>query len=1041
MSLRIRLLGLALALSALTTVLSGQNQPPVSFQLKTSPDDLVLDTAYAPDQTPVTHVRLRGAVELEQPGLPRLPYYSRLLALPAGAKVTRISVKGGQTTTRQGVPLLAWGQPRRPGREPAPPSFPVDNQKQVVYHAGQATVPLAKEVSQLTAWPPQTGVVVDTYEQAGMQIVQVALFPVVWNPAAGTLRHDALLDVTVEHLGGQMGLIGKDYATVLELQELRDLVVNPDIVPRRDFPAFPQSLDAWHLIITDNFAWDAATIRQGARLSGDMVAEFERLAQWKTEKGVQSAVVTVTDIVGGRYGNFKNGARDLQEVLRNFLKHARRSFNTSWVVLGGDASVIPAREVLGNVWGGAHHYHWDAAKPRPDKGGCYWDAATSTMRVHDNGKVEATLRYFAQRTGRPFARVAAPSLATPGWAYTTDDSYATVSLARTEFVIIRGPAAELENNNVYLNHYENRIPTDLYYASVDSPLYDRPGLHDWDANDNGFYGQADWRTQLDGVDFSPDLRVGRAPVETGDEARAFVDKVIAYERYDGFPDSFGRKLLLGADNWYGGPGVREDDVNPPAEERYYHAPGSTLAKLHFKGPPSSDVSWKLVAYNGPGDWRVVPYNREASVSSPGWSYATDATYTTVSHLYINFFFTEIDVPIPTGHVRVVGPSSDLSPVMYFFDDERPESAVVEKEEIRALLGSSAPGLNVRSRLYTDYVDTPDYPAADLFELSAERMQAELNTGYNYVSLSGHGWWGGCCGVDFRYVQDLVNGKQGGLVYADSCLTGEFNVHPNDAFDATAEYFVKGALGGSAAYIGSTRFSWIGLGHVLEKEFASRISSLRSVGSLHNTKRLYAGDWTEQWANFSVTLFGDPEMPLWVGTPKRLRVTHPASVVVGNSFTVVVRDPSSAPVILARTCVTGEGDSFEVRYTNAFGEATFSSAEAAIGEALVVTVTHRDHVPYQGAVRVDGPIAEYFVRGDVNLDSKIDLSDSLRLLGFLFLGQGKIACMDAADANDDGRVELSDAIKILNVLFLGDLFPKGTTFGKPQKDETPDNLGC
>jgi Zn-dependent metalloprotease len=60
----------------------------------------------------------------------------------------------------------------------------------------------------------------------------------------------------------------------------------------------------------------------------------------------------------------------------------------------------------------------------------------------------------------------------------------------------------------------------------------------------------------------------------------------------------------------------------------------------------------------------------------------------------------------------------------------------------------------------------------------------------------------------------------------------------------------------------------------------------------------------------------------------------------------------------------------------------------------------------------------FRRGDANGDGKVDLSDAVRSLSFLFLGTPAPGCLDAADANDDNRIDLSDGVFPLSVLFLG-----------------------
>jgi hypothetical protein len=61
----------------------------------------------------------------------------------------------------------------------------------------------------------------------------------------------------------------------------------------------------------------------------------------------------------------------------------------------------------------------------------------------------------------------------------------------------------------------------------------------------------------------------------------------------------------------------------------------------------------------------------------------------------------------------------------------------------------------------------------------------------------------------------------------------------------------------------------------------------------------------------------------------------------------------------------------------------------------------------------------FVRGDCNANrGVVDLSDSVELFTHLFISQRPIACSDACDANDDGRLDISDGIYILSFLFTG-----------------------
>lgn len=51
-------------------------------------------------------------------------------------------------------------------------------------------------------------------------------------------------------------------------------------------------------------------------------------------------------------------------------------------------------------------------------------------------------------------------------------------------------------------------------------------------------------------------------------------------------------------------------------------------------------------------------------------------------------------------------------------------------------------------------------------------------------------------------------------------------------------------------------------------------------------------------------------------------------------------------------------------------------------------------------------------------AKINLTDGIMVLSFLFLGREEPKCKDAADFNNDSTVNLTDGIAIFNYLFLG-----------------------
>jgi hypothetical protein len=87
-----------------------------------------------------------------------------------------------------------------------------------------------------------------------------------------------------------------------------------------------------------------------------------------------------------------------------------------------------------------------------------------------------------------------------------------------------------------------------------------------------------------------------------------------------------------------------------------------------------------------------------------------------------------------------------------------------------------------------------------------------------------------------------------------------------------------------------------------------------------------------------------------------------------------------------------------------------------------------------------PEVSLFVRGDANDDGRVDLTDSIATLGFLFMGGERIACADAADVTDDGRIDLSDPVAGMEFLFL-DRARLTSPFPNPGPDPTPDDLSC
>lgn len=78
-----------------------------------------------------------------------------------------------------------------------------------------------------------------------------------------------------------------------------------------------------------------------------MKSEFQRLADWKTKKGIPAVVRTVEWIEQNHWA----GA-DLAETIRNFIREAYEKWGLEYVLLGGDTEVIPARFAFTTFYNG-----------------------------------------------------------------------------------------------------------------------------------------------------------------------------------------------------------------------------------------------------------------------------------------------------------------------------------------------------------------------------------------------------------------------------------------------------------------------------------------------------------------------------------------------------------------------------------------------------------------------------------------------------------------------------------------------------------------
>jgi hypothetical protein len=200
--------------------------------------------------------------------------------------------------------------------------------------------------------------------------------------------------------------------------------------------------------------------------------------------------------------------------------------------------------------------------------------------------------------------------------------------------------------------------------------------------------------------------------------------------------------------------------------------------------------------------------------------------------------------------------------------------------------------------------------------------------------------------------DFTNNRKFFTAFANSCSTAR-----PDGYDSLAEKSICDPNGGAVAYIGNTRYGWIGVGDNFEEFFWNKLKVVGNLGPAAGM-RLATGGVKSLWTFYTQTLFGDPEMMVWTETPSLQEVSHPTSIEWGGTITVTVRKLGVAVSGHQVTVMGGWTNSstrppvLMIKTTNAFGQASFTLPSA--GEPLrevLVTVTRRNFKPYQSTIQV------------------------------------------------------------------------------------------
>lgn len=305
-------------------------------------------------------------------------------------------------------------------------------------------------------------------------------------------------------------------------------------------------------------------------------------------------------------------------------------------------------------------------------------------------------------------------------------------------------------------------------------------------------------------------------------------------------------------------------------------------------------------------------------------------------------------------------------------------------------------------LANDYTDVTKL-FSSLSNLTPTYISGSYNEGDSWSSYFGHGsetsWSSPSPSYRNSHVVALVNDHMPSLITSVACSNGALDETSDCFAEAWQKHSSAGAGRGSIGIYAASRpcafFYTDTLGVGVAR--GSFMEGLDSFGAACTYGKLYmyyyfpygSGSTTEETMQQYI-LFGDPELLVRTGDPYYLTVVHPGVIVPGETSVTVQVNKSGSPAAGALVSLTKGDDGIQASgYTDAAGTVLLSPEPDTPGIVLV-TVTARNSVVYQGEIEVIVPDSPWISLRDYDLD-------------------------DTAGGNGDGNTDYGETISLTTLV--------------------------
>ncbi len=287
-------------------------------------------------------------------GEPTVPARTVLVLLPPDATISSVEVTALPTLSR----ALSEEIRLYPHQRPIPLHL-LDNLKR------RFVPPDPQIYSSSNPYPGQRGKLAFLTIDKGYRIAGITLFPIAYIPSQRRVVFYPKLSV---HIKLKSAADARSLTRVKPLpgddEQLRKLVVNPEILST--YSTITPTSAGFSTLASGDFAPTSTGSSASTEESSSLLppgtypyviitsdelknsGEWQPLIDRKNSRGLNATIVTVEWI----YSNYSGC--DNPEKIRNFIIDAHNTWQTKWVLLGGDDTVIPPRYFYVESWEGGY---------------------------------------------------------------------------------------------------------------------------------------------------------------------------------------------------------------------------------------------------------------------------------------------------------------------------------------------------------------------------------------------------------------------------------------------------------------------------------------------------------------------------------------------------------------------------------------------------------------------------------------------------------------------------------------------------------------